>query len=164
MHSFPLHFPLRSVIQLQYLDVLLKPIMDSWGFSSFSSSFTEYSQCYSNLPTTPSCIGNETPATYPAAPVRSRTSTHSHQINTLAWLTKKSLKMRPQWWYVMQNRDNSAYCFTAGLFYLFYKDMQNDYLNRDTKICSSLILIVFNLWLYVCTRLLRRIPKALRCK
>lgn len=55
----PLLFPLRSVIQLHFLDVLLKSIMDSWGFPCFSSSFTEYSQCYSNLPTTPSCIGNE---------------------------------------------------------------------------------------------------------
>lgn len=61
--SLPLHFPLRWVIQLHYLDVLLKSIMDSWGFPCFSSSFTEYSQCYSNIPTTLSCIGNE-----PSAP------------------------------------------------------------------------------------------------
>lgn len=64
----PVLFPLRSVIQLHHLDVLLKSIMDSWGSPHFSSSFTEYSQCYSNLPTTPSCIGNETPAPTPPHP------------------------------------------------------------------------------------------------
>lgn len=73
-------FPPRSVIQLHYLDVLLKSIMDSRGFPCFSSSFTEYSQCYSNIPTTLSCIGNEpstpTPTTYPEALLRSSTSTH----------------------------------------------------------------------------------------
>lgn len=58
-------FPLRWVIQLQHLDVLLKSIMDSWGFLCSSSSFTEYSWCYSNLPTTPSCIGNKTWAPTP---------------------------------------------------------------------------------------------------
>lgn len=42
--------------------------MDSWGSLRFSSSFTEYSQCYSNLPTTPSCIGNETPTPNPPHP------------------------------------------------------------------------------------------------
>lgn len=42
--------------------------MDSWGSPRFSSSFTEYSQCYSNLPTTLSCIGNETPAPTPPHP------------------------------------------------------------------------------------------------
>lgn len=62
--SSPL-FPLRSVIQLHHLDVLLKSIMDSRGFLCSSSSFTEYSRCYSNLPTTPSCIGNETRAPTP---------------------------------------------------------------------------------------------------
>lgn len=65
LSPLPRLFPLRSVIQLHYLDVLLKSIMDSWGFPCFSSSFTEYSQCYSNLPTTPSCIGNEPPAPTP---------------------------------------------------------------------------------------------------
>lgn len=68
VYFFPLFLSsslLRSVIQLRYLDVLLKSIMDSWGFLSFSSSFTEYSRCYSNLPTTPSCIGNEPPTPTP---------------------------------------------------------------------------------------------------
>lgn len=73
----PVLFPLRSVIQLHHLDVLLKSIMDSWGSPRFSSSFTEYSQCYSNLPTTPSCIGNETPAPAPTPPPWDRPPLHT---------------------------------------------------------------------------------------
>lgn len=52
-------FPKRSVIQLHHLDVLLKRIMDSGGPAWFSSSFTEYTQCYFNLSTWAPCIGNE---------------------------------------------------------------------------------------------------------
>lgn len=52
-------FPKRSVIQLHHLDVLLKCIMDSGGPAWFSSSFTEDTQCYFNLPTWTPCIGNE---------------------------------------------------------------------------------------------------------
>lgn len=65
LHFFSPLLPQRSVILLHHLDVLLKSIMDSWGFLCSSSSFTEYSWCYSNLSTTPSCIGNETWAPTP---------------------------------------------------------------------------------------------------
>lgn len=61
----PLLFPVRLVIQLHNLDVLLKPIMDSWGFPCVSSSFTEYSQCYSNIYITLSYIGNQCPVPPP---------------------------------------------------------------------------------------------------
>lgn len=106
----PVLFPLRSVIQLHHLDVLLKSIMDSWGSPRFSSSFTEYSQCYSNLPTTLSCIGNETPAPTPPHP---REIAHLYtqpgdKHSSRAPQKKKNLKMRLGWKYLMQSRDKSS--------------------------------------------------------
>lgn len=84
-------FPLRSVIQLHHLDVLLKSIMDSWGFLCSSSSFTEYSRCYSNLPTTPSCIGNETRAPTPPPWDHPPLHTPSPKKEVLRWdLSKDS--------------------------------------------------------------------------
>lgn len=112
----PVLFPLRSVIQLHHLDVLLKFIMDSWGSPHFSSSFTEYSQCYSNLPTTPSCIGNETPAPTPPHPreiahlYTQPGDKHSSRAPQKMKKEKKNLKMRLGWKYLMQSRDKSSWC------------------------------------------------------
>lgn len=119
-------FPPRSVIQLHYLDVLLKSIMDSGGFLCLSSSFTEYSQCYSNLPTTASCIGNEPPHPTPPPtqqpPWDSATSTHIHQINTPARLTK-TLKTTPLPRYFMQRRGNErSWSFLPPYQSLFYHE------------------------------------------